>query len=102
MCRLSTEVKKQILEAVGNGSNAFICLNDIRALEVYQTAAELGLKINKDIGVTGNFNTTLCETLTPRLTSIDLNVDMLVEGVMSALGNNTKKQTVYIPPVLVK
>ena len=98
----TTEVKTQILEAVGNGSNAFICLNDIRALEVYQTAAELGLKINKDIGVTGNFNTTLCETLTPRLTSIDLNVDMLVEGVMSALGNNTKKQTVYIPPVLVQ
>ena len=96
------EVKKQVITAIKNGCNGFICLNDVRALEVYQAAAELGLKINKDIGVTGNFNTTICETLNPKLTSIDLNVSMLVEGVINAFGNNSKKQTVYITPELVK
>ena len=97
-----SEVKKRIYDAIEKGCNGFICMNDTRAHEIYAAAAELGLTINKDIGVVGNFNTSLGETLTPRFSSVDLNINMLVEGVISALTCEQSSAPMYIPPKLIK
>ena len=96
------DLRKNIIEAIESGCNAFVCMNDTRALAVYQTAAEIGIKVGKDIGVTGNFNTSLGEALSPALPSIDLNIAMLVEGVANALANDTGNSTMYIQPKIIK
>ena len=95
-------IKKRISAAIEKGCNGFICMNDTRAHEVYLAAAEMGVAINKDIGVVGNFNTSIGESLNPRFSSVDLNVNMLVEGVISSLSANTCTAPVYIPPKLIK
>ena len=96
------DTKEKIIEAIRNGNNAFVCMNDLRALTVYHAANEIGIKIGKDIGVTGNFNTAWGETLCPTLTSINLNIPLLVEGVINALMGNCGNLPVYIRPELVK
>lgn len=96
------EVKKQIHAALAAGCNGFVCMNDIRALSVYQAAAELNLKINRDIGIVGNFNTSLCESLTPQLSSVDMNVPTLLEGVISAVTGNNGNMPLLIEPKLIK
>lgn len=95
------EVRARIEEALDAGYNSFICMNDSRALLVYRIAAERNLKIGRDIGVVGNFNTPLGEALYPRLTSIDLNLRMLTENVMDAISGNSTR-TVYIEPKLIR
>ena len=96
------EVKKSIYSAIEKGCNGFICMNDTRVHEVYLAAAELGLTINKDIGVVGNFNTPLGESLSPKFSSVDLNVNMLVEGVITSLLEDTYTSPMYIQPKLIK
>ncbi|MBE6402771.1 MAG: GntR family transcriptional regulator [Lentisphaerae bacterium] len=95
-------IKKRIRTAIEKGCNGFICMNDTRAHEVYLAAAEMGIAINKDIGVVGNFNTSIGESLNPRFSSVDLNVDMLIEGVISSLSGNTCTAPMYIQPKLIK
>ena len=95
------EVRARIEEALDAGYNSFICMNDSRALLVYRIAAERNLKIGRDIGVVGNFNTPLGEALYPRLTSVDLNLRMLTENVMDAISGNSTR-TVYIEPKLIR
>ena len=96
------DLRKNIIEAIESNCNAFVCMNDIRALAVYQAATEIGIKIGKDIGVVGNFNTPLGENLSPGLTTIDLNISLLVEGVASALAGNSNNSTIYIQPKIIK
>ena len=96
------EVKKSLADALRSGCDSVICMNDIRALGVYQLAGELGLKIGRDLGVVGNFNTEFGASLTPPLSSVDLNVPMLVEGVISALTGNIGSLPLHIPPQLIE
>ena len=50
----------------------------------------------------GNFNTPLGESLSPRFSSVDLNVNMLVEGVITSLSEDVYTAPIYIPPKLIK
>ena len=96
------DTRKIIRDSIENGSNAFVCMSDIRALAVYQVAAEMGIRVGRDIGIVGNFNTPIGESLSPGLSSIDLNNSMLVEGVISVLEENTGNGTIYIQPEIIK
>lgn len=95
-------VRQSIDSALDAGYNGFVCMNDIRALLVYQAAAERGLKINKDIGIVGNFNTHLGESLSPKLCSVDSNIPTLIESVISAVTGNIGNTPVWIEPKLIK
>ena len=101
-CKVPEEFRKRIIRAVERDRNDFICMNDIRNLTVFQVASEHSWQINKDIGVTGNFNTFICELLTPQLTSVDLNVPVLAEVLMNALPGNNGNKTVHIQPNIIK
>ncbi len=96
------EVKKEIHAALDAGCNGIVCMNDIRALSVYQVAAERGLIINKDISIVSHFNTSLCESLMPKLSSVDMNISTLIEAVTDSVNSPAVNLPVYIQPRLVK
>ncbi|MBR7145904.1 MAG: substrate-binding domain-containing protein [Lentisphaeria bacterium] len=96
------EVKNEINAALDAGCNGFVCMNDIRALSVYQAVAERGLIINKDVSIVSHFNTSLCESLTPKLTSVDMNIPTLIEGVAAAVNSASAPGTIYVEPKLIK
>lgn len=96
------QVKKEINDALDAGCNGFVCMNDIRALSVYQVAAERGLVINKDIGIVSHFNTSLCESLTPKLSSVDMNIPTLIEAVSDAVTAPVNNTVLYVEPKLIK
>lgn len=93
---------RQLEQAFDEGYDGFICMNDLRALAVYQLAAERGLVIGKDIGVTGNFNTPLSASMLPPLSSMDFQVPMLVDGVMEILNGNASGKTIRIEPHFIR
>ncbi len=101
-CENESSVRRGIAEALDAGCNGFVCMNDSRALLVYQIAAERGLKIGRDIGIVGNFNTPLCETLYPKLSSVDLNLPMLIEGSMNAIQGTGNTEIINIIPKFIK
>ncbi len=92
------EVRHAIESALDDGCNGFVCMNDLRALLLYQIARERGLEIGRDVGITGNFNTPMCELVIPPLSSIDLNVSMLLEYTMKAIQNGGNGETIKIEP----
>ena len=96
------EVKSQINAALDAGCNGFICMNDIRALLVYQVVAERGLVLNKDINIVSHFNTSLCESLSPKLSSVDMNIPTLIEAVANAINAPAGDTNLYVEPRLIR
>ena len=60
-------------------ATAMICANDAIAVRAYEALAEAGLRIPEDISVVGFDDTNRCEQLSPKLTSVFVNVQRMGE-----------------------
>lgn len=83
-----------------NEISAFVCANDTTALGVYKVLMEKGLKIGKEVTVTGYGNRDYSEYLTPPLTSVSMKSYETGEKAMEALAKLINKEVVE--NVLVK
>lgn len=92
------------------GCTAIVAASDQVAVAVYQKAEKLGIKIPDDLSVVGYNNTSLCEMLKVKLTSIDQNADLIgakaAEVLLGSIrGENEEDmgpQNYYFSPVLVE
>lgn len=80
-----------------------LCFNDARAWYVYFAAAQLGLRIGKDLSVVGVDNHRVsAETMAPRLTTVDLpHYEMGYWGAMRLISMiEQDDKSAYIPQAL--
>jgi LacI family transcriptional regulator len=80
--------------------------NDLSAIGAMIAAKERGLRIPDELSVIGFDNTSLCDIVEPRLTSIDMPVEELGRKVMDLLvgkieGTEKAKQRIRLLPTLV-
>lgn len=68
-----------------NPPDAFICFNDTVAKGVYEAARLAGLTIPGQLGVIGADNSLVCDTLIPRLTSVDIRAAEMGHAAMSLM-----------------
>lgn len=71
--------------------------NDIVAAAVAHVVARLGLSIPDDVSIVGVDNTPIAQLLTPRLTTIDVNMDALMDRAVQDLANELKIPLSPIP-----
>lgn len=57
--------------ALKNPPDAFLCHNDRIAMSLFNTLSSCGIKVSDNIGIIGYDNTSLCDLLNPKLTSVD-------------------------------
>jgi DNA-binding LacI/PurR family transcriptional regulator len=101
--RVATEVLQS-----PNKPTAIFAGNDFLAIEIYQAAKELGLKIPKDLSVIGFDNTILASIVDPPLTTIAQPIQEMGRQVMNLLvqeiegKKNTKQRVVLLPELIIR
>lgn len=73
--------------------DAFICANDIMAIECMRVLKEHGYKIPDDVMVTGFDGVDLEKYYSPRLTTAEYDTEALVECIYKAIDNNVDGRT---------
>ena len=68
-----------------NRPDALTCFNDTVARAVYTAAERADLQVGRDLGVIGNDNSTLCEELSPTLSSVESHTDEIARLAVQAL-----------------
>ena len=68
-----------------NRPDALTCFNDTVARAVYTAAERAGLRVGRDLGVIGNDNSSLCEELSPTLSSVETHTDQIARLAVQAL-----------------
>ena len=97
-------VKKMLLK---HEPDAFFCFNDKIAQGVYHAVEEEGLKVGSEIGIVGYDNTSICESLPVKLTSVKFKNyeigSIAAEIFLSILKEEDveKNKTVILQPELV-
>ncbi|MGX1161361.1 DNA-binding LacI/PurR family transcriptional regulator [Pseudarthrobacter sp. SLBN-100] len=71
--------------------------NDTVAAAVAHVATRLGLSIPDDVSIVGVDNTPIAQLLTPRLTTIDVNMDALMDRAVEDLANELNIPLPIIP-----
>ncbi len=69
--------REEIKAAYNRGVRVFVGVNDVVGSLLMQQLHELGLKVPKDVMVTGCDNSPICEVTIPRLTTVDLSIKTL-------------------------
>jgi DNA-binding LacI/PurR family transcriptional regulator len=87
-------------------STAIFGYNDLTAIGAMMAAKERGLRIPEDLSVIGYDNTSLCNIVDPRLTSINMPVEELGRKVIDLLvgkieGAEKTKQRIRLLPTLI-
>ncbi len=102
-CRSGSDSIERLVEEIPKwGRNAgVICFYDFLALDIYKACQRLGMWIPKDLGVVGAFNTPWSECLTPPLTSVSIQENLIVEEVLRQ-ADSQRGGTFVVPPVLVE
>lgn len=97
-------VMRRLTEAMEEGFDGFVCMNDNRAVSVYQAATLAGKKIGIDLGVTGAYNTISGSVLHPRLTTIDWRTEELADATADLIlaERLPAEKTIHIEPKLIK
>lgn len=67
----------------GHIPTAVIAINDTAALGVMQSIREHGLQVPEDISVISYDNTSICDMIQPKLTSVDYNYEIFAEKIIS-------------------
>jgi DNA-binding LacI/PurR family transcriptional regulator len=84
---------------------AVIAINDFVAVGAIRGAKELGLKIPDDISITGFDDTYLSEIVSPQLTTVSHNYEMVgervVELIINAISKKDIEKEIWIPTSLV-
>jgi DNA-binding LacI/PurR family transcriptional regulator len=86
--------------------SAIFACNDITAFGVIEAIKEAGLHVPGDVSVIGFDNIAQCEYLTPKLTSVDVDVNTIAKAALQQLLSIIETQTdlnlkIVIPTKLV-
>jgi DNA-binding LacI/PurR family transcriptional regulator len=99
------ETKKML--ALKHPPTAIVATNDNDAIDAYQAISEMGLRVGRDIAVTGCDNIPFSAIMSPALTTIDLTIDLIAEMVADFLlkrmlsDDKSKPKEVIIPGKLI-
>ncbi|MCX4747269.1 LacI family transcriptional regulator [Kitasatospora sp. NBC_01287] len=85
--------------------HAVVCDDDVVASGVYQAAADLGLRIPRDLSVVGIDNVSVAALLTPPLTTVDLPGEQLgragVAALVARLDGRPVRESAPLPTSLI-
>ncbi len=84
---------------------AFLCTNDDTALGIMRAMQDLGFSVPRDIAVVGVGNTYLSEMSVPRLSTIDVEIDLLSRQAIQMLvrsGSQEEVQNLWIKARLIE
>jgi LacI family transcriptional regulator len=96
-----TYSRKELKEYLAdNRPEVIICANDFTAVDVYEVLKDLHLAIPDDISIVSFDNTSRCETLTPKLTSVDIPKQIFGEQAISLLMKNI--EDAEVPKVIIE
>lgn len=85
--------------------SGFICTNDDTALGILRAMNDLGLSVPRDVAVVGVGNTYLSEMSAPRLSTLDVQIDLLSQRAIQMLVERCEGREVpdlWIRPTLVQ
>lgn len=85
------ESMKRILQS-GQVPTAVVAINDLTALGIMSAIIEAGLSIPRDISVIGADNSQVVEGISPRLTSIDYDYNLVGEKIIETAINAIEKK----------
>jgi DNA-binding LacI/PurR family transcriptional regulator len=100
------DVTKRIMR-LKRPPTAIMTINDYTAIDVYQAASEMGIKVGSDIAVTGFDNTQISALMNPSLTTVDISTPILAEIITDFLikrmvqGDQSGPKEVSIPGKLI-
>ncbi len=77
--------RETICDAIRGGCQAFFSMGDSWVTTIYEAAAELGVKIGKDIEVIGMNNIPIATLLVPPLSSVSLSEEKIGEALSKAI-----------------
>jgi LacI family transcriptional regulator/LacI family purine nucleotide synthesis repressor/LacI family repressor for deo operon, udp, cdd, tsx, nupC, and nupG len=104
----SIEAGRKLLKKITRNKDkptAVIAINDFVAVGAIRGAKELGLKIPDDISITGFDDTYLSEIVSPQLTTVSHNYEMVggrvVELIINAILKKDVEKELWIPTKLV-
>jgi DNA-binding LacI/PurR family transcriptional regulator len=99
----STEVAQTVLDTPDRPT-ALFCFSDSIAYGAYAAARSLGLSIPADLSIVGYDNHPMSGLLTPGLTTVDWDIDEIVQGsvklILKAIGSNTRHRRILQQPHL--
>ncbi|HHX62821.1 MAG TPA: LacI family transcriptional regulator [Epulopiscium sp.] len=85
---------------------ALLLPDDYAALAVYRTASQLNIRIPEDISLVGYDGLEFSRIMTPRLTTIKQDTEMIGklagEKIVNLIENNQKQQVIYVPTVILE
>lgn len=85
--------------------SAFLCTNDDTALGIMRAMQDLGFSVPRDVAVVGVGNTYLSEMSVPRLSTIDVEIDLLSRQAIQMLvrgGDQEEIQNLWIKAKLIE
>lgn len=85
--------------------SAFLCTNDDTALGIMRAMQDLGFSVPRDVAVVGVGNTYLSEMSVPRLSTIDVEIDLLSRQAIQMLvrgGDQEEMQNLWIKAKLIE
>ncbi|MDF2672751.1 MAG: lacI [Clostridiales bacterium] len=92
---------KELFQAKDNATAVFAC-NDVMAVGVMGAYSDLGLKVPQDISVIGSDNILLSKISYPKLTTIDLKMDLVGKKAAEEMLNMIENKLDYRIKVVLK
>jgi LacI family transcriptional regulator len=99
------ETKKML--ALKHPPTAIVAMNDYNAIDAYQAVSEMGLRVGRDIAVTGCDNIPIAAIMNPALTTVDISIGLIAEMITDFLlkrmlsGDESKPKEVIIPGKMI-
>jgi DNA-binding LacI/PurR family transcriptional regulator len=99
----STEVARAVLEKADRPT-ALFCFSDSIAYGAYAAARSLDMSIPDEVSIVGYDNHPMSALLTPGLTTVDWDIDEIVQGsvklILKAIGSNPRHRRILQQPHL--
>ena len=97
----SKEQYNDLFTLLKSGTDGIVLNYDFQALPLYDFCRENLLTPGKDIGIVGQFNSTWCDVLYPKMTSVSINIEKIAQEVARLFLNNKKNQELLVKPELI-
>jgi len=94
--------KNVITQMLKNGTIGFICCDDYRALKLIALLKQLEVKVPEEISVVSFGNTDIAKNFTPKITSIDVHYDQMIDAAIEIIENNKCEQQRVIDVELIQ
>lgn len=100
---LAKEQYDELFTLLKSGTDGIVLNYDFQALPLYNFCRENLLTPGVDIGIVGQFNTTWCDVLYPKMTSVSINIEKIAsQAAMLFLNNETNQELLVEPELIVR